>query len=122
MKWDDADIFQWNLDTFPADAEKQLKKVEEELLELEAAKRQVFTSQCTNYHHIYEESADVIIACIGLKRYPEYAAIARAVYNYVATPLFRVIRPWIDQKMDENVKRKFNLKTYHHEEKEDEEN
>lgn len=116
MKWKDEDILEWNKSTFPHDPIKQLNKVEEELLELEQAKRQIFMTNQSSYHHVYEETADVIIACIGLKRYTEYAAISRAIYNYINTPFYNTIRPWIDNKMDENVKRTFDKETWHHKE------
>lgn len=116
------EILEWNKRTFPYNPELQIKKVEEELLELEEAKRLQFTSQCLNFENIFEEAADVIIACIGLTRYPEYKAISRAIQCYVMTSSMRsILNKYIERKMAINKKRKFNNKTFHHEETKSEE-
>ena len=106
-KWSDDKILEWTMDTFPHNHEAQMLKVEEELLELEKAKRAVFQSQACNYVEVYKESADVVIAAIGLRRYPRYAAIGRAIYNAVYTPIRQALDLYIDEKMNENLTRTF---------------
>lgn len=59
-KWTDEKIKEWNLQTFRRNAVRQINKVEEELLEIEKAKRGVFNSQSSNFNDVYFETADAI--------------------------------------------------------------
>lgn len=116
-KWTDEEIKEWNIKTFEPDAIMQLNKVEEELLEVEKAKRRLFTSQYSkDYNEIYFETADAYIAAVGLSRYPEYSALSRFLRNYIYNPIGVILDPFIDEKMEINITRKFVKKgnTQHH--------
>lgn len=106
-KWTDEKIKEWNLKTFDRDVIRQLNKVEEELLEVEKAKRGVFCSQVKNYNQIYTELADAYIASVGLSTYDDFLALSRCLKNSIYPNISCVLDPFIDEKMEENVKRKF---------------
>ena len=106
-KWTDEKIKEWNLKTFERDPVRQLNKVEEELLEVEKAKRGVFNSQAKNFNEVYFELADAYIAAAGLGTYPEYAALSRFLRNYIYSSMGIILDAYIDEKMEENTKRKF---------------
>lgn len=106
-KWTDEKIKEWNLQTFRRNAVRQINKVEEELLEVEKAKRGVFNSQSSNFNDIYLETADAYIAAVGLGTYPEYAALSRFLRCTLYSSVGIVLDAYIDTKMRENVKRNF---------------
>ena len=115
-KWTDEKIREWNLQTFQRNAVRQIKKVEEELLEVEKANRGVYNSQSSNFNEIYKETADAYIAAVGLGTYPEYAALSRFLRCKLYSSIGIVLDAFIDEKMEENIKRTFeNLgKVDHH--------
>lgn len=114
--WSDEKIKQWNIETFDSNPIAQLKKVEEELLEVEKSKRGIFGSQCKNFKDLYFELADVYIAAAGLARYEEYLALSRFLRCYVYSSIGIKLDPYIDEKMEINLKRTFEEKngTQHH--------
>ena len=105
--WTDEKIREWNLQTFERDPVRQLNKVEEELLEVEKAKRAVYNSQSSNFNEFYQETADAYIAAAGLSTYPEYAALSRLLRNKIYSSIGIVLDNYIDAKMEENIKRTF---------------
>ena len=105
--WTDEKIREWNLQTFTRNPVRQLNKVEEELLEIEKAKRGVFNSQSSNFNEIYKETADAYIAAVGLETYPEYAALSRFLRCKLYSSIGIVLDVFIDEKMKENIKRTF---------------
>lgn len=105
--WTDEKIKEWNLQTFQRNAVRQINKVEEELLEIEKAKRGVFNSQSSNFRDVYFETADAYIAAVGLSTYPEYAALSRHLRNTLYSSIGIVLDVYIDKKMEENIKRTF---------------
>lgn len=115
-KWTDEKIKQWNFEKFGNNPDAQIKKVEEELLEIEKAKRGVFLSQSGNFKELYLETADAYIAAVGLSNYEEYLALSRHLRNSLYTPIGVVLDPFIDEKMEINLTRKFVKKngTQHH--------
>lgn len=106
-KWTDEKIKEWNLQTFRRNAVRQINKVEEELLEVEKAKRGVFNSQSSNFRNVYFETADAYIAAVGLSTYPEYVALSRHLRNMLYSSIGIALDAYIDEKMNENVKRNF---------------
>lgn len=106
-KWTDDKIKEWNIKTFDRDPIRQLNKVEEELLEVEKAKRGVFYSASKNYNCLYNELADAYIASVGLSTYDDYLALSRLLRNHIYPNISCVLDPFIDEKMEENLKRTF---------------
>lgn len=106
-KWTDEKIKDWNIKTFERDPVRQINKVEEELLEVEKAKRGVFNSQSSNFNDIYLETADAYIAAVGLGTYPEYAALSSFLRCTLYSSVGIVLDAFIDEKMEQNIKRTF---------------
>lgn len=106
-KWTDEKIKHWNIENFGNDQEAQLKKVEEELLEVEKAKRGVFLSQAHSFNDFYQETADAYIAAVGLSNYEEYLALSRFLKNYLYSSIGIILDAFIDEKMEINIKRTF---------------
>ena len=128
MKWTDEQIVEWHKKAFPnATLETQLKKVEDELQEMQDAIDK-FLKDKTSSDDPIEEVADVYIASVVLAvRFN--SMIGALVYNIHIKSISELmiksadcaeaVLKAVDAKMDKNVKREWNETTpgyYQHKE------